>query len=96
MSENQTGERPINCPRYSFNGVQVLATSTEVTILCTSQMVGVSGTGEVQLGSVPVVQLSVSPAVAKEIIAVLQHVVTDHEEAYGELVTEFLRTNKPE
>ncbi len=96
MTAEQTREGPINCPRFNFNGVQVFATSTEVTILCTSQVIGVGGAGDVQLGSVPTVQLSVSPAVAKEMIAVLQHIVTEHEQTYGELVTEFLQSRKPE
>lgn len=94
MTETTKTAGPVDCPRFNVNGFQVLASSTEVTILCLSQVAGLSAEGEIEAGSVPAVQFGISPAVAKELYFLLGDVVKQHEAANGEISTEYLRSRK--
>lgn len=93
MAESKKGKAggAIDCPRFAVNSFHALATPTEMTLLCLSQVVGLSAEGEIEVGSLPAVQLGLSPAAAKELIKLLSIVVEKHEAEMGPITTPFLK-----
>lgn len=80
---------PVNVQRYNVNSFQIVASATEVSILGISQVVGISKTGDFEVGGIPSFQMGISPSVAKELMLILRTIVENHEKEIGELVTPF-------
>lgn len=88
------GERfqALNVQRLNASSFAVQSTATEV-LLIAQHYVPIADRSIGQIVNSPVLQaiglLTMSPAVAKELMALLAHIVSNHEERYGVLDTGF-------
>lgn len=80
----------IEVPKFSASVFNVSVTPTEVMLLASSLMPGISPAGDIVSGPKPQVVLSMSPQSAKELALVIEGVISTYEEAHGPIRTPFI------
>ncbi|MBJ7410830.1 MAG: hypothetical protein JHD15_10795 [Phenylobacterium sp.] len=94
MSESEIeGGMPemIPAPRFAVSSFNVNANPTEIVVIASTLMPGVTPKGEMVVGLKPEVVLSMSPQALKELYVLLGGIIPRLEEQVGVITTPFLK-----